>query len=141
MRNRAVFGKNDGASNNKNKSKVRSSESQLFAILLLVTFTFFILTTPTFFFKFYVRYVDFTSTPESFAGYYLFYNIAHKMHVTNHGVNFLLYVISGQKFRADLVKLFKRKAKAEVRQEVRPEVKQEVTSTSASVPTEHISYF
>ena len=29
------------------------------------------------------------------------------MQNTNHGINFFFYVISGQKFRMDLVKLFK----------------------------------
>ena len=41
-----------------------------------------------------------------FAGYFLFYNIAHKMQFTNHGINFFLYVISGKKFGTDLRHLF-----------------------------------
>ena len=39
-------------------------------------------------------------------GFYLYYNVAQKLHYTNHGINFFLYVISGQKFRNDLVRLF-----------------------------------
>ena len=50
---------------------------------------------------------DFFSSPQRFAGYFLFYNVGHKLQNTNHGINFFLYVISGHKFRADLVKLFK----------------------------------
>ena len=31
----------------------------------------------------------------------------HKMYYTNNAINFFLYVISGQKFRNDLINLFK----------------------------------
>ena len=84
----------------------RNSERQTFAILLLVTFGFLILTTPGYVLFLYIMFVDFLSTPELFAEYYLFWNVAHKLHTTNHGINFFLYVISGHKFRTDLVKLF-----------------------------------
>ena len=89
-------------------SKLRSknSEIQVFAILLLVTFSFLILTTPAYLFFLSVMLMDFSKTPKLAAGYYLFYNTAHKMQVTNHGINFFLYVISGKKFRTDLKKLF-----------------------------------
>ena len=42
-----------------------------------------------------------------FAGYYLYSNVAQKLHVTNYGINFFLYVISGRKFRVDLLKVFR----------------------------------
>ena len=82
------------------------SESQMFAILLLVTFGFLILTTPGYLLFLFIMLVDFFKTTQLFAGYYLFYNIAHKLHTTNHGINFFLYVISGRKFRTDLSSLF-----------------------------------
>ena len=41
-------------------------------------------------------------TPYYHAGFHLFYQIGD----TNHGINFFLYVISGQKFRSDLINLF-----------------------------------
>ena len=88
------------------KSRTKSSDLQVFAILLLVTFAFLILTTPSYVFFLFVMFVDFTKTPQRFAGYFLFYNIAHKMQFTNHGINFFLYVISGKKFRTDLRNLF-----------------------------------
>ena len=94
-------------SNHQQNPKVgRNSERQTFAILLLVTFGFLILTTPGYILFLFIMFVDFLSTPELFAGYYLFWNVAHKLHTTNHGINFFLYVISGHKFRTDLVKLF-----------------------------------
>ena len=88
------------------KIKSKNSELQVFAILLLVTFSFLILTTPAYLFFLFVMLMDFSKTPKLAAGYYLFYNMAHKMQVTNHGVNFFLYVISGKKFRTDLKTLF-----------------------------------
>ena len=99
----------DEAKGYSNKSK--NSEGQVFTILLLVSFGFLILTTPGYLLFLFGMLVDFNATPQLFAGYYLFYNVAQKMHYTNHGINFLFYVISGRKFRTDLMKLFIRKDK------------------------------
>ena len=88
-------------------SKIKKSETQIFVILLLVTFSFLFLTTPAYVFFLYVMFVDYTKTPYSFAGFYLFYNVGQKTYYTNYGINFFLYVISGGKFRTDLMKLFK----------------------------------
>ena len=87
----------------------RNSEGQTFAILLLVTFALLILTTPAYIFFIYIQVVDFTASPESFASYFLFYHSSFALQVTNYGINFFLYVISGKKFRTDLMKLFQRK--------------------------------
>ena len=43
-----------------------------------------------------------------YSGYYLFYHVAQKLYHANYGINFFLYVTSGQKFRSDMVKLFRR---------------------------------
>ena len=88
------------------------NKGKFFAILLLVAFTFLILTTPTFVLTLYVMLVDFGKTAKSLAGFHLFYNVGHKTHFTNCGINFFLYVISGQKFRTDLRILFKRKSRS-----------------------------
>ena len=90
------------------KSKSKSSENQMCLILLLVSFGFLILTTPAYLLFFFIMFVDFLKTPQLLAGYYLFWNVSHKLYTTNHGINFFLYVISGKKFRTDLLKLFKR---------------------------------
>ena len=89
-------------------TRMKNSEKQVFAILLLVTFGFLILSTPMYVFFAMNLFVDFTSSPQIFAAHHLFTSIAQKLHFTNHGINFFFYVISGQKFRTDLVKLFKR---------------------------------
>ena len=87
-------------------SKSKNSERQVFAILLLVTFGFLILTTPGYLLFLFIMLVNFFESPKIFAGYYLFYNVAQKLHYTNHGINFFFYVISGRKFRTDLIRLF-----------------------------------
>ena len=46
------------------------------------------------------------SSPRGFATFYLAYQIGEKSNYTNNAINFFLYVISGQKFRIDLAKLF-----------------------------------
>ena len=83
-------------------------ETQIYVILLLVTFSFLILTTPGSLFILYSRYVDYTKSPKAFALFYLLSNVGQKSYYTNFGINFFLYVISGAKFRADLVRLFRR---------------------------------
>ena len=89
--------------------KSTSSEKQIFAILLLVTFGFLTLTTPAYAFFLYVKFADYRKSPKKFAKFYLFYNFAHKLFYTNYGINFFFYVISGKKFRTDLKNLFVRK--------------------------------
>ena len=88
-------------------SRIKNSEKQMYAILLLVAFSFFILITPLYAFNLYTMFVDFMKTPKSFAGFYLFFQIMHKMYFTNNAINFFLYVISGKKFRQDFIQLFK----------------------------------
>ena len=86
--------------------KFKSSDKQVFAILLLVAFSFLILITPLYVFILYNLLVDYMKSPRAFAGFYLFYHVMHKMYFTNYGINFFLYVISGNKFRTDLLLLF-----------------------------------
>ena len=103
-------GQNKSQSQNKSQmSKSKSTETQIYLILLLVAFSFFILITPLYAFNLYVQFVDFTKSPKAFAEFYIFFQIMHKMYFTNNAINFFLYVISGQKFRTDLINLFKRR--------------------------------
>ena len=87
--------------------KMKNSERQVYVILLLVTFSFLILTIPGYLFMLYTLLYNYQQSPKAFAGFHLFYNIGHKTYNTNYGINFFLYVMSGQKFRTDLAKLFK----------------------------------
>ena len=90
-------------------NKIKTSDGQVYAILLLVAFSFFILLTPFYAFIVYSMVVDYTKSPYDFAVFYLFYNVMHKMFYTNNAINFFLYVISGNRFRTDLINLFQYK--------------------------------
>ena len=94
-----------------NNTSSKQTDKQVYAILLLVTFGFLTLTTPTYVFFLYNMFANYTESPEQFARFILFYNTAHKMYYTNYGINFFLYVISGRKFRSDLVRLFTRSSR------------------------------
>ena len=88
---------------------MKENEAQLTAMLLAVTFTLLLLTLPQ-----YTRYaiyvvVDYTTTAIDYATFILAYHITNKLYFTNNAVNFLLYAVSGTKFRRDLVTLFSRK--------------------------------
>ena len=52
---------------------------------------------------------DYDKTPFDFAGFYIYNSVSQKAIYTNNGINFFLYVISGKKFRTDLVNLFRRR--------------------------------
>ena len=54
---------------------------------------------------FYLNYYS-GNTPFYYASLHLLYQVGQKAFYTNHGINFFLYVISGQKFRTDLRNMF-----------------------------------
>ena len=87
----------------------KSNDKQIYSILLLVTFAFLILCSPLYIFTIlhYSMLDNFLQTPKAFAAYNLLFNVAQKLSVTNYGINFFLYVISGKKFRTDLVNAFR----------------------------------
>ena len=114
--------------NTENKSK--NAERQVYIILLLVTFSFLILTTPGYLFFIINLLGNFTTSPKVFAGYYLYSNIAQKLHVTNYGINFFLYVISGRKFRGDLRNIITLQGKRSI---ISVQFETEVSSISTNV--------
>ena len=94
----------DGKSTSK-----KSKESQLIAILFLVTTALLLLTFPQ-----YVRYAaaaiwDYKVDPDSYASFIMLYHTSNKLFVTNNCINFALYVLSGNRFRRDLVNMFRGK--------------------------------
>ena len=93
-------------------AKAKASERQIYTMLLLVTFGFLTLTTPIDAMAFYTTFFP-GSSPKFHADFHLFYHISEKLYYTNHGINFFLYVMSGQKFRKDLIKLFCKKKRKE----------------------------
>ena len=106
-RSRKMFRANDattGAIEQGNTAKqkiMKSAENQLTIMLLLVTTLFLILLCPT-----YVRfiYLSFATqdTPYEYANSMFFFQFSFKLYATNSGIIFLLYCMSGRKFRNDL---------------------------------------
>ena len=88
-------------------SNNKSTEGQIYVILLLVAFSFFFLISPYYAFHLCTFLVDFTKSPKALAGRSMFFQIMHKMYFTNNAINFFISVISGHKFRNDLINLFK----------------------------------
>ena len=95
-------------STGKKSRKQQKSEASLTIMLLMVTFSFLILTSPIFIF--YVVYMNkpFLDTPKSWADYNLVGYSVSKLFQTNHAINFYLYCLGGSKFRTDLRKALKR---------------------------------
>ena len=86
----------------------KGNEKQIYVTLLLVTFVFLGLSTPMYALFFYNALApNQQHTPESFARFYLLTYASRQAYFTNYGINFFLYVISGRKFRSDLIKLLK----------------------------------
>ena len=85
--------------------KAKHTEKQIITMLLLITFVFLALNIPTRSLVFYLNFYS-ANTPYYYAGLHLFYQIGEKSFYTNHGINFFLYVMAGQKFRRDLKDLF-----------------------------------
>ena len=88
-------------------AKSRHTDAQITVTLLLVTFTFLVLMMPSCVILIFVLVFDYFKYPQAFSSFYLFRSIVGQTYFTNSGINFFLYVISGEKFRTDLVNLFK----------------------------------
>ena len=73
-------------------------------MLLMVTTLFLILLFPAYF-RFIYLLVSERNTPFEYARSMFIYQISSKLYTTNSGINFLVYCISGQKFRNDLKEL------------------------------------
>ena len=80
---------------------MKTAENQLTTMLLLVTTLFLILLLPTYIRFIYAAFVT-SDTPSKFATSMLISEISYKLYVTNSGINFFLYCVSGKKFRNDL---------------------------------------
>ena len=80
---------------------MKTAENQVTIMLLLVTTLFLILLFPTYFRFIYLVFAK-RDTPSEYAESRLIYEITSKLYLSNSGINFLLYCISGQKFRNDL---------------------------------------
>ena len=89
---------------------MKNTDQQIYTMLLLVTFSYLILTTPAYIMLLYINLVNPLQSPYHYAAYILFVQVGEKAQTTNFGINFFLYVSSGKKFRKDLVDLFVNKS-------------------------------
>ena len=85
----------------KRQATMKNAEKQVTIMLLLVTTLFLILLVPTYIRFIYVAFVE-RDTPLEYARSMLVFQITAKLYKTNSGINFLLYCVSGKKFRNDL---------------------------------------
>ena len=90
-------------------SRNRTTEIQLTIMLILVSSMFIILLLPFESWTIYLRVSEKFKTPREFARFTFIFNIVYELYMINYGINFYLYLVSGRKFRADLISLFKRK--------------------------------
>ena len=99
---RKMFGANDINTGMETRQKnMKGAENQVTIMLLLVTTLFLILLFPTYFRFIYLVFAK-RDTPVEYAKSMLIYQITSKLYTTNSGLNFLLYCISGKKFRNDV---------------------------------------
>ena len=96
-----ILGPGNQGENDREHIRSKNPEKQIVTMLLLVTFVFLFLNFPVQSGAFYVNFSS-GNTPYFYAGLHLFYQVGVSAFYTNHGINFFLYVISGQKFRTDL---------------------------------------
>ena len=109
VRNSHVFFKANNETTNKGRDQgietrrktMKSAEKHLVIMLLWVTILFLILLCPTYFRFIYLVFAK-RDTPFKYAQSMLFSEITSELYVSNSGINFFLYCISGQKFRNDL---------------------------------------
>ena len=83
---------------------MKSAENQLTIMLLLVTTLFLILLCPTYCRFIFVAFAELDTLLEYDQSILLF-RITALLYISNSGINFFLYCISGQKFRNDLKEL------------------------------------
>ena len=85
-----------------------SRDRNAIVTLLLVSFTFLLLSTPHFVKVALFSVTNGTSTLSRQADYSLLFQVSRKLYFTNNACNFFLYCLSGTKFRNDVARLFRR---------------------------------
>ena len=85
--------------------KSKHFEKQILTMLLLVTFTYLILNVSMRALNFYRTFFYTGNTPSYHANFHLIFLVGLQAFYTNHAINFFLYVLSGRKFRTDLMNL------------------------------------
>ena len=99
-------GKSEGQADD-HSQRTKNSETQISVMLLFVTFSYLLLNSPTYIYIFLVVAEVKKQTPYDIALFHLIFSVGQKALYTNYGINFFLYVISGEKFRTNLLSLLK----------------------------------
>ncbi len=86
-----------------------SSESQLTAMLVLVSLVFVVFLLPFETRAIYYYLAGKPATPEQYAVYFFLFHVTAALYLLNHCINFFLYLISGSKFRNDIRTLLGKK--------------------------------
>ena len=86
----------------------QSNQRQMTNMLLLVSFSFLVLTGPIGTFLVVRRNAWNPQTPKEKAIMSLLYSIINNMAYTNHAINFVFYCFSGQRFRNELKRMCRR---------------------------------
>ena len=105
LQNRSSLFKSEDQSQGKSQGRSGKSkipERQIYITLLLISFSYLILWSCLLAKAMYFS----PKTTYAVAATYLYTEIAENLHYMNYGINFFLYVISGPKFRNDLLVLF-----------------------------------
>ena len=92
----------------RNAAKSEQSQGQVTAMLLMVSITFFVLTSPYTIFLLCIQndVWNYMASARSYAQYLLVNTLLRLLADLNHCINFLLYVTTGKRFREDIMKLF-----------------------------------
>ena len=90
---------NSGISNSPTNQNV---QKQLIIMLLIISFTYLLLTFPFEARAIYYYYISYGNTPEDFAFNFFTLNVTRHLIILNSGINFFLYLLSGRKFKNDL---------------------------------------
>ena len=93
----------------KQPKPMTSRDRNAIVTLLLVSFTFLLLSTPHFVKVALFSMTNGTSTLSRQADYSLLFQVSRKLYFTNNACNFFLYCLSGTKFRNDVARLFRGK--------------------------------
>ncbi|KAK6180137.1 hypothetical protein SNE40_012342 [Patella caerulea] len=83
-------------------------QRQITMMLILVSVAFLLFAGPIGIMLVLTQYSWFPKTAQEWGDYYLVETVARNLMYINHSMNFILYVVSGQKFRGELRRLFSR---------------------------------
>ncbi|XP_076444961.1 neuropeptides B/W receptor type 2-like [Babylonia areolata] len=95
-----------GSTANTGAAEQADASRHVTVMLLLVTCTFLLLATPVAVIQVVERYAWVRTTLYEQAVFHLTRTICNNLYYTNHAINFLLYCLSGNRFRQEFVRLF-----------------------------------